>query len=214
MPKAGLISTAIASLTLGIAFVISSAPVSQAQSFTIDCSDYGRGDTITTSANAGEELMITLVNCNVGSSPFIAPYTAGITDPEFAGVSITSSPQLVSDYSIKSDTVDGVYSNVFRLYDGLVPVAFEIYITVQVPRQPEPTSATPTSGPKPVLQQFGMTNGASCETTASPGLNWAGVRSGGWGHSWAQWMHGGQGGPVCTRTLVYSNAQGRWILAE
>jgi len=208
------VATAAVVLTLGSTFVIGAAPVSQAQSLTIDCSDYGLNDTITTSANAGEELTITLVNCNTGNSPFITPYTAGITDPEFTGVGITSSPQIVNDYSIKADTADGTYSNVFRLYDGLVPVAFEIYITVQVPRQPAPSNTVPTDSPQPVLQQFGLIDGASCEATASPALNWAGVDSGRWGQSWAQWMNEGLGGAVCTRMLVYSNAQGRWILAE
>jgi hypothetical protein len=82
MPNLGFVTTAAVSLTLGTTLVISAAPESRAQSFTIDCSDYGLNDTIMTSANAGEELTITLVNCNVGNSPFIAPYTAGITDPE------------------------------------------------------------------------------------------------------------------------------------
>ena len=214
MLSSRFLATAAVVLTLGSAVVISAAPDSQAQGFTIDCSDYGLNDTITTSANAGETLTITLVNCNLGSSPFIAPYTAGITTPESTGVGITSSPQIVNDYSIKADTADGTYSNVFRLYDGLAPVAFEIYITVQVPSQPEPPTATSTDDPQPVLQQFGLINGASCEATASPELNWSGVPEGGWGKSWAQWMNDGLGGEVCTRMLVYSQTQERWILAE
>jgi hypothetical protein len=43
-------------------------------------------------------------------------------------------------------------------------------------------------------------------------LNWGGAGSGGWGNSWAQWANGGSGGPVCTRTLVYSNSSSRWIV--
>lgn len=77
-------------------------------------------------------------------------------------------------------------------------------------------SQAPSEGPTPppVLQQVGLLDGASCTEFASEALNWAGVSSGGWGRSWAQWMNDGLGGAVCTRTLVYSNSQGRWVLAE
>jgi hypothetical protein len=68
------------------------------------------------------------------------------------------------------------------------------------------------SAPTPIVQQFGKPDTSTCEETAPESLNWAGVASGGWGESWAQWMNGGLGGPVCTRTLVYSTAQSRWIV--
>ena len=75
-------------------------------------------------------------------------------------------------------------------------------------------SQAPSGGrtPPPVLQQVGLLHGASCTEFASEALNWAGVSGGGWGESWAQWMNGGMGGPVCTRTLVYSNALSRWTV--
>lgn len=43
-------------------------------------------------------------------------------------------------------------------------------------------------------------------------MNWAGVESGGWGKSWAQWMNDGAGGAVCTRTLIYNPARARWMV--
>jgi len=67
--------------------------------------------------------------------------------------------------------------------------------------------------PRGLIQQFGLPLDVTCEEAASPSLNWAGVPSGGWGMSWAQWMNGGLGGAVCTRMLNYSNAQGGWVLA-
>jgi hypothetical protein len=67
-------------------------------------------------------------------------------------------------------------------------------------------------GPEPVLQQFGKTAAGTCLETAPESLNWAGVSSDGWGESWAQWVNGGNGGAVCTRTLIYSTAQSRWIV--
>ena len=69
-----------------------------------------------------------------------------------------------------------------------------------------------TVSPPPVLQQFGKPASAPCDAAAPATLNWGGAGSGGWGESWAQWMNGGNGGAVCTRTLVYSTAQARWIV--
>ena len=83
------------------------------------------------------------------------------------------------------------------------------------------TYVTPSSSsgatPPPVLQQFESaptTSRASlgCDASASSSLNWGGANSGSWGDSWAQWANGGKGGAVCTRTLVYSNALGHWIV--
>jgi hypothetical protein len=69
-----------------------------------------------------------------------------------------------------------------------------------------------TLQPAPVLQQFGKPTTGTCAEGASESLNWAGASSGGWGDSWAEWMNDGRGGAVCTRTLVYSNAQAKWIV--
>ena len=69
-----------------------------------------------------------------------------------------------------------------------------------------------TDAPQPVLQQFGMPVSGSCDAAQPAGLNWGGVASGGWGESWAQWMNGGLGGQVCTRTLFYSTAEATWVV--
>jgi hypothetical protein len=66
--------------------------------------------------------------------------------------------------------------------------------------------------PPPVLQQFGMPASGTCDAAAPIVLNWGGAGSGGWGNSWAEWMNSGRGGAVCTRTLIYSNALGHWIV--
>lgn len=67
--------------------------------------------------------------------------------------------------------------------------------------------------PAPVIQEFGLPVAVTCDASASKDLNWAGVASGGWAVSWGQWMNGGKGGAVCTRTLVYSTAQAKWTVA-
>ena len=66
------------------------------------------------------------------------------------------------------------------------------------------------SGPTSILQQFAKPATGTCDAAQPEGLNWAGVASGGWGESWAQWANGGRGGTVCTRMLEYVNS---WRIA-
>lgn len=68
------------------------------------------------------------------------------------------------------------------------------------------------SAPPPVIQQFGKPASGTCDAAAPITLNWAGVPSGGWANSWAQWMNGGRGGEVCSRMLVYSSSRGAWTV--
>jgi len=68
------------------------------------------------------------------------------------------------------------------------------------------------SPPAPVIQQFGKPASGVCDSAAPESLNWSSVASSGWSESWAQWVNGGNGGGVCTRTLVYSTAQSRWVV--
>lgn len=78
-----------------------------------------------------------------------------------------------------------------------------------------PLSSSPTDdmSPTPVVQEFGKPASGSCDAGQPAGLNWAGVPSGGWTHSWSQWMNSGTGGFVCTRTLVYSAVQSKWVVS-
>lgn len=73
-------------------------------------------------------------------------------------------------------------------------------------------SALDASSPAVVLQQYGKPTSGTCHSGDPEYLNWGGVPSGGWGESWAQWVSGGNGGAVCTRTLVYSTSQSRWTV--
>ena len=66
--------------------------------------------------------------------------------------------------------------------------------------------------PPPVVQQFGKPASGTCDAAAPVTLNWGGAGSGGWGESWAQWMNGGLGGGVCTRTLVFNTNLGAWTV--
>jgi hypothetical protein len=89
-------------------------------------------------------------------------------------------------------------------------------ITVVAAPDPDPTlNAGPSvtaQGLAPLIQQFGKSDVGSCDDAASDELNWAGVASGGWSESWAQWMNDGRGGAVCTRTLIYQQDHSRWAV--
>jgi hypothetical protein len=64
---------------------------------------------------------------------------------------------------------------------------------------------------RPVLQQLPMPASGLCADVDAPTtLNLSGVASGGWTRTWAQWTNGGQGGNVCSRTLVRNNSTGRY----
>lgn len=75
-----------------------------------------------------------------------------------------------------------------------------------------PATSSDASPPAPIVQQFGKPASDTCDATAPESMNWSGVTSGGWGESWAEWMNGGAGGAVCTRTLVFSTSQSRWVV--
>ncbi|MBM3670469.1 MAG: hypothetical protein FJW97_10780 [Actinobacteria bacterium] len=71
-------------------------------------------------------------------------------------------------------------------------------------------SSDPDSLPAPIIQQFGKPTSGTCDAAAPDSLNWSRVSSGGWTNSWAQWMNGGLGGPVCTRTLIFDVNADAW----
>lgn len=66
-------------------------------------------------------------------------------------------------------------------------------------------------GPADEIQQVGQP-ASGCENLSLPLLDWAGVSSGGWAPSWAEWVNGGLGGPVCTRTLAFSTSGNAWFV--
>jgi len=73
-----------------------------------------------------------------------------------------------------------------------------------------PTVTSGGLGPAPHIQQFPMPAVGTCDEAEPEGVNWSGVASGGWGESWAQWMNDGEGGFVCTRTLIYNQSRAAW----
>jgi hypothetical protein len=94
-------------------------------------------------------------------------------------------------------------------YTYLYDVAFATYVDTAFSSS---SGGVATPPPTPVLEQFGRPIVGLCTDAVPEHINVAGAPRGGWGESWAQWMNGGRGGAVCTRTLVYSAAQSKWIL--
>lgn len=139
---------------------------------------------------AGSQFAIVLTTIDSHANAYLWAGTDGITTSPYSG-------GYAAYFQAGSWNSLTTYSQMFRTY-----------VT------PNPDSS---SSPAPVLQQFelGVSNSratAACNSSASTSLNWGGSSSGSWGDSWAEWANGGKGGPVCTRTLVYSNALGHWIV--
>ena len=87
-----------------------------------------------------------------------------------------------------------------------------INVTISAGGGGSSSSSSVATGPAPVFQQFGKPATGTCADAAVATLNWAGVASGGWGESWAQWMNGGKGGAVCNRALIYSLGLSKWVV--
>ncbi len=70
------------------------------------------------------------------------------------------------------------------------------------------------SAPATIIQGVPAPASGSCDAIADATYSYgvAGL-TGGWTHSWAQWADDGRGGDICTRTLTYSDAAGRWVVA-
>jgi hypothetical protein len=76
------------------------------------------------------------------------------------------------------------------------------------------TPPSATDAPADVMQQVGAPADDKCASITDTSLNWAGVTSGGWGLSWAQWLNDGKGGTVCSRSLSYNLNKAAWVLRE
>lgn len=126
-----------------------------------------------------------------------------------AGTAISPNPQSINNGSTQRVTV--VTSPAFATvnYFG---VSCNANQGLQFTGDGSSSDLTSTSLPAPIVQQFGKPASVMCDAVAPESLNWSGIASGGWGESWAEWMNGGRGGAVCTRTLVYSTTQSRWTV--
>jgi len=126
-----------------------------------------------------------------------------------AGSSLPSACKIDSGSSLTLTVDNDASSDDFKIYTSDTPdpsVLVGMASISYVPGESEESSAEAAeeTGPRSVIQQFGLPASGTCAQRAPAAMNVAGVLSGGWGISWAQWMNGGAGGPVCTRTLSYA----------
>lgn len=76
-------------------------------------------------------------------------------------------------------------------------------------------SACPTDQtPVPIEQAVPLPASGLCADVADADFGFQARLVGGWSASWAQWANGGAGGPVCVRTLRYSNTLGAWTVQQ
>ena len=85
------------------------------------------------------------------------------------------------------------------------------YVVITPGDIPNPVSVAEMLHPD-VIQQVGIPESMTCAAFRDDSLNWSGVSGEGWSTSWAQWVNDGNGGAVCTRTLVYT-ANRQWSVA-
>jgi len=109
-------------------------------------------------------------------------------------------------------TVVGEGSALLYVWDGTSLGALIATIFINSSGSDPNSSAVSLGTPAPIIQQFGKPRTGTCDAAAPQDLNWSGVASGGWGETWGEWMNDGKGGAVCSRTLVYSTNQARWII--
>lgn len=146
-------------------------------------------------------------NCSTGGT------ATNLEIVKLAGGALTSLGAVGNGLSTVTSAL-GATGTEIRFYASSAGVRGALLATVAAtsPSGGGGTSAAVGSAPAPVVQQFGKPIFGTCDDAAPSTLNWANVSSGGWGESWSQWMNGGTGGSVCTRTLVYSTAAARWVV--
>jgi hypothetical protein len=153
---------------------------------------------------AGERLIVSASTPSSGTSVVTALTVVGSVT-----TSITSGVPGVMSYTLTEDldsTGEGVSWGITGGTGGTLNATWAVECIAY--SAPAPGYSTPASGPRDQMQQFALLPGATCFDVDVPVRDWGQDIIGGWSASWAEWPHNGTGGPVCTRTLSYSN--GEW----
>ena len=214
------LATALTASALGLSALVAAPAQAATQSFSVDCASGGSsqsvtaatGDTITLSVSAGTCEYVSVENDLIASSRSNVSITGGGTltlgpSPSSTYLDWTGDGTAITQVVITLD-ISGPGQINFTS-SGFTGQAFNIS---SGGGGGSSSSSSASYGPSPVVQQFGKPATGTCDEAEPEGLNWSGVANGGWGVSWAQWMNGGTGGAVCTRTLVYSTAQSKWVV--
>lgn len=218
------ITSVVTSALLLVAVVAVASPASASiQTFSFsDCGPALDGQTMT--IGSGDSLTVNFTTCTTASGTLKLNQANNFTIPyaTFSGASGTnyfwrasgSNPYFQIFGGSTLGTAGSTLSDgTFLIYFNYGAYTGSFTVVVGSGSSGGGSSAGSGSAPAPVTQEFGKPASGTCDAAQPAGLDWAGVPSGGWANSWSQWMNGGTGGFVCTRTLVYSTAQGMWVLA-
>lgn len=219
MSLSSRILAVVAGGALAVCGGIASAPSASATGVTLSVTCTGSTKpasvTITPGLVVGDTVTITQAGCgfmgvnfdgSIGSPQFLLTPTSGVTGASLINgyvytldgsgtVALTvvrSIPQgsFVVDFGTTSGLVNGPL-----VLQGAVPVS-EL-----------------TQAPADILQQTAVPASGSCADVVDAAFRYGTTVSGGWRKSWAHWIHAGNGGDVCTRTLTYSTSQSAWVVA-
>ena len=178
------------------------------------------GAAFTPGATFGPTLTVTITATGISSNEFYLladGLLTDVTDPEEPRVCVARDAGsdetwcYLEEGDAHTYAVDSSASN--QLVTVLAndatdrPLSGGFYVSFSQPSVAQPTVV---AGPAPHIQQFPMPETGTCDEAEPEGVNWSGVASGGWGESWAQWMNDGEGGEVCTRTLIYNTSKAAW----
>ena len=203
-------------LGLGMTGTPPAAAVGSTVLLSIDCSTSQDVELVLV---AGDTLAVSLSNCGsfqanttIADGPGYVTYECVPPFAQFIG--FTSAVACSGSYAGPGVTaINATVVNPVGLGNALwfssAGYTRTVYVRSIAAPGPTPEPSSSASGPAPVMQQVELTGG-DCEALRRPDLDWAGVESGGWSRSWAEWAGGGRGGAVCTRVLVYRS--GAWTV--
>lgn len=194
-------------LGIGLA-ALAAAPAASAADLgnvTYFCSGDGTVNTSSMSGYVGDTFTIT--PDPTGSDCPLTSSTPGIVTWSVTNGG-TTTPDEGAVWNIGHATVTfaSAGTTTFSIGYQWVPQQLEISVTVLAA-----ADAGAGSPPADVIQEFGLPDAGTCDGAAAANLDWAGVARGGWTVSWGEWMHGGTGGAVCSRTLHYDAGAGGWV---
>ncbi len=153
--------------------------------------------------NPGDSI---LLHNDCGKTIYFWPsWTAGVIAEDFGTGSASTQILDGASRTLTMGTVGSGAIN-FQLYSPAATVTISVIVV---------DPAVEVVVPRVIVlhdefQQVGLPASGSCADVPSPVGHYPGFPFGGWSQSWAQWINGGAGGPVCTRELYFDQSAGEW----
>lgn len=157
------------------------------------CALSSGADEITVTGNPGDSFRVS----NLGCGPVTVPRTGDVSGP--ATIPNNSSAVFTLGMSVGSGSL--VVNPDRSVTTSPFVIRFNIVTTPIV---------TPIPEAHDYLQQVGVPATGTCQDVAHDVGHLDGFPYGGWGRSWAMWINGGRGGPVCTREVFYDYGVDAW----